>query len=137
MGNYREDTNQNFGAIFFIILFTLFVSGTSNYSEKHNSFSTKFPSPDEQMFGENSNHRSAVIFKAFRIPDLQKCCSAGLHIAGLNSFSVQHRISDSNRLSARYFIMIQKKRLSIESIKPWRLLCHLPSNEDDTPPVLS
>jgi hypothetical protein len=137
MGKYKEDTNQNVGTVFFIILFALFVSGTANISEKHNSFSRQFPAPDEQVFGENSNHSSAVIFKAFQIPDLQIFCSSDLHIAGLNSFSVQNRISDYNRRSSQNLIMIQKKRFSTGPDLQWRLPRYIPTNEDDPLPVLS
>ena len=72
MGNYKEDTDQNFRTILFLILFSLFVLSSSNIQGNHYPTSTKFTTQTELVFGNKSNHHNAIICNAVRLPDLQK-----------------------------------------------------------------
>jgi hypothetical protein len=137
MGNYKEDTDQSFRTIFFLILFSLFVLASSNNHGNHNSSSTKFTTQNELVFGDISSHHNAIICNAVSLPNLQKYCECALHNTSLNPFSIQNKILDYNRRIAQNFILIQKTRLSIGPVLPLRLYFHLPSNKDDNLPVLS
>jgi len=137
MGNYKEDTNQNFGTIFFIILFSLFALASSSNPGSHTSSSAKYPLQNELVSGDISSHRNAIICNAVSIPDLQKNCECDLRNTGLNPFSIQNKISDCNRRITQNFILIQKTRLSIEPVLSWRLYFYLPSSEDGNLPGLS
>ncbi len=137
MEDSKEDTGQNFKTLFFLILFSLFVFASSGNQESHSSSSARFPSQNEIVFGDISSHRNAIIFYSVSLPNLQKYCECALHNTSLNPFSIQNKISDYNRRITQNFILIQKTRLSIEPVLPWRLYYHLPSNEDDDLPVLS
>jgi hypothetical protein len=137
MENCKEDTSQNFETLFFLILFSLFLFASSGNTESNTSSSAKFPSQNNLVSGDISGHRDAIIFYSVSLPDLQKYCECALRNTSLNPFSIQNRISDYNRRITHSFILIQKTRLSIEPVLPWRLYYHLPSNEDDNLPVLS
>jgi hypothetical protein len=137
MGNYKEDTDRNFGMFFALILFLLFVSASSANPENHTSSSVKFPSQNELVFGDISSHRDAIIFCSVSLPDLQKYCECALHNTSLIPFSIQNKISDYNRRISQDLILIRKTRLSIEPVLHWRLYSHLPSDKDDYLPVLS
>lgn len=137
MVNDKEDTSQNLWTIFFIILFSLFVLSSSGKPESHASSSIKYPAHYELVFGDISSHRDAVLLNAVRLPDLQKHFGCPLHNTSLNPFSIQNKISDYNRRIVQNFILIQKIRLSIEPVLPWKLYFHTPSDEDDYLPALS
>src|SRR5450759_910132 len=113
MGNYKEDTNQNFRTIFFLILFSLFVLASSNNHGNHNSSSTKFTTQNELVFGDISSHHNAIICNAVSLPNLQKYCECALHNTSLNPFSIQNKILDYNRRIAQKFVLIKKTWLSI------------------------
>jgi hypothetical protein len=137
MGNYKEDTNQNFRTIFFLILFSLFVLASSNNKGNHYSSSTKFTLQNELVFGDISSHHNAIISSGVSLPNLQKHCECALHNTSFNPFSIQNKILDYNRKIAQNFVLIKKTRLSIGPVLPLRLYFHLPSNKDDDLPVLS
>lgn len=137
MGNYKEDTDQNFRTILFLILFSLFVLSSSNFQGNHYPTSTKFTTQTELVFGSKSNHHNAIICNAFRLPDFQKYYDSTPLNTSLNPFSIQNKILDHNRRIAQNFIQIQKTRLSIEPILTSRLYFLLPSNKDDSLSVLS
>jgi len=137
MENYKEDTYSNFGRIFLIFPFSLFVLAFSGNPGSHTSSSSKYPSQNELVFGDISSHRNAIICNAVSLINLQKYCECALHNSGLNPFSIQNKISDYNRRITQNFILIRKTRLSIELVFPWRFYYYLPSNEDDNLPVLS
>jgi hypothetical protein len=137
MENYKDDTDQNFGTFFPLILFLLFVFASSGNPEGHTSSSAKFPSQNALVFGDISSHRDAIIFYSVSLPDLQKYCEYALHNTSFNPFSIQNIISDYNRRITQNFILIQKTRFSIKPVLHWRLYFHLPSNKDDDLPVLS
>ncbi|MCJ7449736.1 MAG: hypothetical protein MUO72_18835 [Bacteroidales bacterium] len=136
MGNYKEDTNQNFRTIFLIILFSLFVLASSNNPGSHTSSSAKYPSQNELVFGDISSQRNAIICNAVNLPNLQKYCECALPNTSLDPFSIQNKISDYNRGITQNFILVRKTRLSIEPVLSWRLYFYLPSIEDDNLPVL-
>jgi hypothetical protein len=137
MGNYKEDTDQNSGMFFLLILFLLFVFASSGNPESRASSSAKFPSQNELVFGSISGHRDAIISCPVSLPDLQKYCECALHNSSLIPFSIRNKISDYNRRISRDFILIRKTRLSIEPALHRRLCFHLPLNKDDDLPVLS
>lgn len=137
MGNLKEDTNQNSGTIFFIILFSLFVITASNNPANHTSSSTKNTSHYKEVLGDFSNHHNAILFSTFRLPDLQEFCDCNLQNTNLNPFSIHYKISDFNRRIAQNFVLLKKTWLSTGPVLPLRLNFHLPSNKDDDLPVLS
>jgi hypothetical protein len=137
MGNHKEDTVQNFGTIFFIVLFSLFLLASSGSKESRTSSSARHTSQNEMVFGEIPNHRDALIFKAVSLPDPENYYESALHSTRLIPFSIPNKLADYNRRTAHNFILIQKTRLKIEPVFPWKLYFHLPSNEDESLPVLS
>jgi len=137
MGNYKEDTSQHFGTIFFIILFSLFILISLGKTETHNSALTGSPFQAELVLGNISAHPDAVIFNAVSIPDLYKECINGLHYTSLNLFSLQYKISNYNYSTALHFKNMQKTRLVIEPLFLWRLYHPVPPGNIDDSPVLS
>jgi hypothetical protein len=137
MGNYKEDTDQNSGMFFPLILFLLFVFASSANPENHTSSSVKFPSQNELVFGDISGHHIAIISCPVSLPNLQKYCECALRNTSLIPFSIRNKISDYNRRISQDFILIRKTRFSIEPVLHWRLFFHLPSDKDDDLPVLS
>ena len=133
MGNYKEDTNQNFGTIFFIILFSLFALISISNSESQTSGSSGYSLQNEVAFGNNPVHSDATVFKAVSLPDLYKKCV----LTSLNLFSLQYKISSYNHRTAQNFINIQKTRLVIEPLLLWRLYYPLSLSGKDDLPVLS
>jgi len=137
MENHKEDTIQNFGTIFFIILFSFFVLVSSGNAVSHAPSSIKYHLQYELVYGDISSHRNAIISCPVSLPVLQKYREHAFHNTSLIPFSIQNKISDYNRRIYRDFILIRKTRLSIEPVLHWRLYSHLPSDKDDDLPVLS
>lgn len=137
MGNYEEDTDQNFRTLFIIILFSIFVLAFSGNQGSHSSSLAISPLKNDLVSGDISSHHNAIIYNAFSLPDLQKCCELALRNTCLNPFSIQNKISYYNHRITQNFILIQKIRLSIEPVLPWSLYFRLTSDEDDYLPVLS
>jgi hypothetical protein len=137
MGNYKEDTDQNSGTFFTLILFLLFVFASSANPENHTSSPAKFPSQNELVFGDISSHRIAILFNAVRLPDLYKNCTFTLRNTSLNLFSLQYKISSYNHLTAQNLINIQKTRLVIKPLFLWRLYHPLCLSRNADVPVLS
>jgi hypothetical protein len=136
MGNYKEDTNQDFRTIFLIILFSVFVLATSDNPGSHISPSANYISQNDLASGDSSGNCYAILCYAASLPDLQKYCEGALRTTSLNPFSIQNKISDYNRRISQNFILIQKTRLSTEPVLLLRLYYHLPSNKDDDLPFL-
>jgi hypothetical protein len=137
MRNYKEDTDQDFGTIFFIILFSLFILNFSGKSESQISASSGYSSQNELAFGNISIHSDATLFNAVSLPDLYENCVFALHNTSLDMFSLQYKISSYNHRTAQNFINIQKTRLVIEPLFLWRLYYPLSSSEKKDLPVLS
>jgi hypothetical protein len=137
MGNYKEDTNQNTGTIFFIILFSLFVLISSSKSESQTSASSGYSLQNELAFGNILIHSDAIVFTDVGLPDLYKSYVFDLHNASLNLFSLQYKISNYNDRTTQNFINIQKTRLVIEPYFLWRLYYPFPLSEKEDLPVLS
>jgi hypothetical protein len=134
MGNYNEDTNQDFRTLFLIILFSLFVLASPSNSGSNTS--SKYSSQNGLVSGNISSHFNAIICSTVSLSNLQKYCEYTFHYTGLNQYLIQNKISDYNRRIAQNFILIKKTRLSIEPF-PLKLYSHLPSKKDDDLPVLS
>ena len=137
MGNYKEDTNQNPGTIFFLILFSLFVLIFSSKSESQTSTSSEYSLQNELAFGNISIHSDATVFNAVCLPDLYKSYVFDLHNTSLNPFSLQYKISNYNHRTTQNFINIQKTRLVIEPLFLWRLYYPFSLSEKEDLPVLS
>ena len=137
MGNYKEDTNQNSGTIFFIILFSLFVLISSSKSESQTSASSGYSLQNELAFGNISIHSDAAMFNAVSLPDLYKNCVFALHNTSFNLFSLQNKISNYNHRITQNFIDIQKTRLIVEPLFLWRLYHPLPLNGKEDLPAIS
>ncbi len=137
MGNYKEDTNQNFGTIFFIIVFFLFAITFSGKSESQASSSSVSYLQNELAFENISIHLDATLFNAVSLPDLYKNCIQDLNNTNFNLFSIQYIISNYNNRITQNFIDIQKTRLTIKPLFLWRLFYLLPLSEKEDLPVLS
>lgn len=137
MGNYIEDTNQNSGTIFFIILFSLFVLISSGKSESQTSASSGYSLQNELAFGNISIHSDAAMFNAVSLPDLYKNCVFALHNTSFNLFSLQNKISNYNHRITQNFIEIQKTRLIVEPLFLWRLYYPLSLNGKEDLPAIS
>jgi hypothetical protein len=137
MGNYKEDTNQNFGTIFFIILFLLFALIYSGKSDSQASSSSRSYLQNELALDNISTHFDATVLNAVNLPDLYKNCVHALHNTSLNLFSLQFKISNYDNRTTQNFIDIQKTRLTIKPLFLWRLFYLLPLSEKEDLPVLS
>ena len=137
MENYEEDTNQNFGTIFFIIIFFLLSLTISGKSESQASSSSVSYFKNELAFENISIHFDATLFNSASLPDLYKNCIQALHDTSFNLFSIQYIISDYNHRITQKFIDIQKTRLTIKPLFLWRLSYPLPLCEKEDLPVLS
>jgi hypothetical protein len=137
MGNYKEDTNQNAGNIFFIILFSFFLLIFSGKSESQTSSSSGYPLQNELAFGNISIHSDAIVFNTVSLPDLYKSHVFDLHNISLNLISLQYKIFNYNQRTTQNFINNQKTRLVIKPLFLWRLYNPFSLNEKDDLPVLS
>ena len=137
MGNYREDINHNFGTLFLLILFSLFILIFIGKSETHNSASSGSLFQAELVLGNIPAGPDATVFNAVNIPDLYKNCVVALHNTSLNLFSLQYKISSYNHSTDQHFINMQKTRLVIEPLFLWRLYHPVSPGKNDDLPVLS
>lgn len=137
MGNYKEDTDQGFRTIFFLILFSLLVLASSDNKGNHSTSSTRFAAQNELVTGDVSSQDKAILCNAVCPSDLQKFRECALHNTSLNPFSIQNKISEYNRKVVLNLILLQKTRFSIDPVFPLWLYSHLHSDEDDNLPVLS
>lgn len=137
MGNYKEETNQNSGTIFFLILFSLFVLIFSGKSESQTSASSGYSLQNELAVGNISIHSDAIVFNDVGLPDLYKSHVFDIHNTSLNPFSLQNRIFNYNHRTAQDFINIQKTKLVIEPLFLWKLYCPSSLGEKEDLPVLS
>jgi hypothetical protein len=137
MENYKEDTNHNFGAVFYVVLCFLFLLTFSGNIGNHTSSSGCYSSPNGIESGDISDHHSAILCNAISLPDLYRFCEYTLHNTYFNPFSFQNKLLDFNRRIAQNFVLVQKTRLSKGPVFPLRLVIPLPSNIDDDLPVLS
>jgi len=133
MKNHQEDTIQNFGTIFFIILFSLFALVSLSKSESQTSASSGFSLQNEVTFGNKPIHFDATVFKAVSLPDLYKYCG----LTRINLFSLQYKISNYNIRTTQNFLNIQKTSLVIEPLLLWRLYHPLSVSGKEDLPVLS
>jgi hypothetical protein len=136
MENYKEDTNQDFGTIFFIILFFLFALIFSGRSESQ-TLASGNSLQNELAFGNNSIHSDAAVFNAVCLPELYKNIVFTLHNTSFNLFSVQYKISNYNYRTTQNFNDNQKTRLVIEPLFLWRLYHPLSLSGKEDLPVLS
>jgi len=137
MGNYKEDTNQNTGTIFFIILFSLFVLISSSKSESQTSASSGYSLQNELAFGNISIHSDAAVFNAVSLPELYKNCVSYLYNTSFNLFSLQNKISNYNHRITQNFIDIQKTSLIVKPLFIWRLYYPLSLNGKEDLPAIS
>ena len=137
MGNHNEDINRNFGTLFLIILFSLFILISLGKSETQNTALTGSPYQAELVFVNISVHPDAIVFNAVSIPDLYKECLNDLYYTGLNLFSLHYTLSHYNHKTAQHFITMQKRRLVIEPLSLWRLYHPTPKGKKEDSPVLS
>ena len=137
MGNYKEDTNQNSGTIFFIILFSLFVLIFSGNPESQTSPSSRNSLQNELALGNISIHLDAIVFNAVSLSNLYKYSAYILQNTSLNLFSLEYKISSYDQRTTQNFINIQKTRLVIEPLFLWRLCYPLTLGGKEDLPALS
>jgi hypothetical protein len=137
MGNYKEDTNQNSGTIFFIILFSLFVLIFSGNPESQTSASSRYSLQNELALGNISIHLDAIVFNAVNLSNLYKNSAYILQNTSLNLFSSEYKISSYDQRTTQNFINIQKTRLVIEPLFLWRLCYPLTLGGKEDLPALS
>ena len=121
MGNYKEDTNQNSGTIFFIILFSLIVLVFSDNPESQTSASSGYSLQNELASGNISIHLDAIVFNAVNLSSLYNNSAYILQNTSLNLVSLEYKISGYNQRTTQNFINIQKTRLVIKPLFLWRL----------------
>jgi hypothetical protein len=137
MREHSEDTDQNFRAIFFIAIFSLFVLVFSNNQGNHSTNFRRYTPLTEVEVGNFSGNHNAIICDIVRLPDLQKHFACAPTKANFNPFSIQYNISGHNHRIAQNFIQIQKTRLTIEPLLLWRLRLYPSLSEKEDLPVLS
>jgi hypothetical protein len=123
MGNYKEDTNQNSGTIFFIIIFSLFVLIFSGNPESQTSASSRYSLQNELALGNISIHLDAIVFNAVNLSSLYK--------------NREYKIYNYDQRTTQNFINIQKTRLVIEPLFLWRLCYPLTLGGKEDLPALS
>src|SRR5512133_3693439 len=121
MSNLQEDTNHSLRTIFFLILFSLLVSVSSNIHGNHYSSFTKYPTQTALVFGDISSHRNSIICNPVNLSDIQKYYEWALNLTCLSPISIHYIISDYNHRIAQNLIQFQKTRLTIEPLLLWRL----------------
>ncbi len=137
MGNYKEDTSQHFGTIFFIILFSLFILISLGKSETQNTALSGSLFHTELVLGNISAHPDAIVFNAVNIPNLYKESLNALHNTSPDLFTLHYKLSHYNHSIYQYFINMQKTRLVIEPLFLWRLYHPASPGKNDDLPVLS
>ncbi len=137
MENYKEDINQDIGAIIFVILFSLLVLIFSGKSGQQASHSSNYYLQNEMAFGNIPFHCNATLVNLVTLPDpckIQVCVSDN---TGLNLFSLDYIVSSYNRSTDQELIDIQKARLQIEPLLLWRVYYLLPLSGKADPAFLS
>jgi len=137
MSNHNEDINRNFGTLFLMILFSLFILVLSDKAETYTSISPVSPYQAELVLINIPDRHNAVVFNAVSIPDLYKECLNALHNTGPDRFSIQYNLSDYNHSIALHFSNMQKTRLEIGPLLLWRLYLPVIPGKNDDSPVLS
>jgi len=137
MGNYKEDTSQYFGTIFFIILFSLFILISFGKSETQNTASPGSLYQAELVPGNIPAGPDAIVFNAVNIPNLYTECLNALHNTSPDLFSLQYKISSYNHSTDQQFINMQKTRQVIEPLFLWKLYHPVSPGKNDDLPVLS
>lgn len=135
MRDHKEDKDQNFRTIIFLILFSLFVLASSNDHGNHYSSSIKHATQTELVFGNISGLHNTIICDGFGLTDLQKYSECAHN--SFNTISIQYKILNYNRRINQNFIQVQKTRLTIEPLFLWRLHSTLTLSEKENLPVLS
>lgn len=133
MGNYKEDTNHNFGTTIFIILFSLFALISLSKSESQTSVSSGYSFQSEVAFRNSPVHLEATVYEAVSLPDLYKNCLLTSH----NLFSFQYKVFNYNHRTTQDFTNSQRTRLVIEPLLLWRLYHPLAVSGKEAFPVLS
>ena len=132
MENYEEHTNQNFGIILFIILFSLFAIICSDKSENQSS-SSSVP----YSYAKTSVHNDVTLFIAVKIPGVYKNSISAPHNTSLNPFSLQNKIAGYNHITDQALINAEKTKLLTGPLFLRRIYYALPLRTKNDLPVLS
>ncbi len=136
MENYKTDTNQDTGTIFFIILFLLFVFIFFCKSESQASSQSGYSLQNEIAFGNISILDNAALVRTINLPDPCKNQVNVPHNTNLNLFTLSYIISNYNHRTENNLIINQKTRLLIEPLFLWRVYYLLPLSGKADPAVL-
>jgi hypothetical protein len=137
MKDEEKDTNNNFGAILFVILILLFAFIFDGKSNNSASDSAYYSFQQVLAPGFYSSHSDAVISDIPQLPVVVKECGCSLYSQDLNLFNLEYSILDYNRRILQDIIFNQKTRLSIEPASIWKYSFHPFSKEKEDLPVLS
>lgn len=137
MRSNSEDTGINIRTILFLVLFAILVLSFANIQGNHYVTAYRGSAEIELSSGGFSQHHPTVLCSAVTMPDIYKLCESVPRNTGLIPFSIQNKLSESNKRISQSFILIQKTMLSSKPILQKRLHYNHPSGEDEIPPVLS
>jgi hypothetical protein len=137
MKNEEGDINNNFGAILFIILFSLVALAFDGKVNNSASTSAYYSLQPDIALGFYSSHSDAIIFDTPPLPEVIKACDCSFYSPNLNLFNLQLRILYYNRSIVQKFMFIQKTGLSIEPSSVWQYSCQIATREKEDLPVLS
>jgi hypothetical protein len=129
MGKCKEDTNQNIGTIFFIILFSLFAL----------TFCEILIKPPNKVFHYelSSVSSNAIVLNKIRQPSLNKNWLLQFDNSNFKLFNERIKLLTNNRLIIQRTIVLQKVELSIILIKPSGFFYHYRHRDTEDLPVLS
>lgn len=137
MGSYKEDKDQCFRTLFFLILVFLFVLVFADGRENNNPVAEKYTSQDERGSGASLSHSNAVIFDIDRTADHYKYDKRSRYPAGIDLSSLRNNISCHDRRVAQSYLVIQRIKLSREPFLPFIIYFYHSPADDDILPSLS
>lgn len=133
MKDQREDTANNSGIIWFIVLFFLLIYPVSQ-KPNNQTFDVSQSRVKSEICSITAN---AVIGDAFQLTTLQSACLNILHNATLNLYNKSFKLLADNREIDQQFIFLQKTELKIKPISFFRICFHLIPNDQEELPILS
>jgi hypothetical protein len=131
MFDYKEDTDHNFRAVFFLSLFFLLFLVSSNSQGNNSSGRSSVPNP-----AAAANAHDAAIINATELSGIQKLSAGTSCNTSFNAFSILNKINCYNQRIADCLLTVQKLRLSIIPLASSRVYLHHFPDEDKDPPAL-
>ena len=137
MKNEGGDSKNNFGAVVFVILISLFAFTFDGKSDNNASDPAHYSLQPDLSIAYYSSHSDAVISDTPHLSSIVTDCGYSLNCPNLNSFNLNYKILDYNRKIAQNIFLAQKTRLLIQPPFVWKYSFHLAQGENEDLPVLS